>query len=550
MLPLEQKNIYTFLQEISEKHGEKPAFFGRQSSSSGDKWNSLSFSNVHSYAEKLAKKLLSLGLQKGDRVLIIAKSRPEFSVGFFAIPLAGGVIIPVDARLSLNDQKFISEFSNAKFILCTNDDSQIVAEKIVQASAQGLQLLKIEDVMSEEFTNDFDLRQSALQPHDVFLMAFTSGTTSQPKAVMLTFNNIYFQIVSAVKIFRSKLEFRFLSILPLHHMFEITGGFLIPFSQGGSVYYANSLMPHQIITFFKEKKIRNLLVVPLFLKTLKKGIENETQSSALKKAWFYTSFKIASLIPVKSIRRLIFYPLHKKFGGELHQIISGASALDLKVGRFFEVLGIPVYEGYGMTETAPIISCSTPRYKKAGSIGKPLPGVEVCIEPTTQEILVRGPLVMKGYFNNPEATAACLSEDGWFNTGDIGNIDSEGYLSIRGRTKDLIVLGNGKKVTPEEVEDCFREIPGVQEICVLGTEALHGPSKGTDVVTAVVVLKPDEASSQERIQKDLDQAARQLSYYKRPAKFAFLTEPLPKTTTLKIKKNLVKELLIKQRITV
>ncbi|MGZ3742404.1 MAG: AMP-dependent synthetase/ligase [Pseudobdellovibrionaceae bacterium] len=542
-------NIYTFLKDISSKYGARPALFGRQKTSQGDQWNSLSFSKIHTSAEKVAQKLLSLGLKKGNRILLIAKSRPEFSVGFFAIPLAGGVIVPLDANLSLKDQKFVSEFSEAQFILCLQEDSA-VAEKIAEASAQGPQILKIEEVMSQESAAESDLNKSVLQPEEVFLMAFTSGTTSQPKAVMLTFNNIYFQIISAAKIFGSKLDFRLLSILPLHHMFEITCGFLLPFSQGGSVYYGNSLVPHQIISFFKEHKIRNLLVVPLFLKTLKKGIENEINSSFLRKMWFQLSFKIASLIPLNSIRRLIFAPIHKKFGGELHQIISGASALDPKVSHFFDVLGISVYEGYGMTETAPVISCTSPQHKKAGSIGKALPGVEVRLDPATQEILVRGPNVMKGYFNNPTATAACLSE-GWFNTGDVGHIDSEGFLSIRGRSKDLIVLSNGKKVVPEEIEDTFREIPGVQEVCVLGTTSNHGPTKGTDVVTAVVVLNPAQNSLQDngqrdKVQKDLDHATRLLSYYKRPAKFVFLNEPLPKTTTLKVKKNLVKELILKQ----
>src|SRR5207253_6835536 len=155
--------------------------------------------------------------------------------------------------------------------------------------------------------------------------------------------------------------------------------------------------------------------------------------------------------------------------------------------------------------------------------------------------------VMKGYFKNPQATAEGLSEDGWFNTGDVGHIDSEGFITIRGRNKDLIVLGNGKKVVPEEVEERFRDIPDIQELCVLGMKSDHGPTKGTEVVTAVVVISPHDISKQEKIEKDLLQATMQLSYYKRPTKFVFLTEPLPKTTTLKIKKNLVRELLIKQR---
>lgn len=546
----EQTDIYSFLKSVSERYASRPAFFGRQGTAENHTWIPLTYSDVCHHAEKLAQKLISLGLEKGDRVLILAKSRPEYSVGFFAIPLAGGIIVPVDIRLSLADQKFISEFSEAKFVLCMNDETRAIGEKLVQNSAQELRLLNINDVMTEDLAVTADLTSLSRPSDETFLMAFTSGTTSQPKAVMLTFKSVHFQVDLAGELFSTKKDFRLLSILPLHHMFEITGGFLLPFSRGGSVYYANSLIPHQIISFFKENKIRDLLVVPLFLRTLKKGIESEIRTSALKRIWFYSTLRLARFIPSKSIRRLLFYPLHKKFGGELHQIISGASALDLKVGKFFDLIGVSVFEGYGMTETAPVISCSSPGVKKPGSIGKALDGIEVKLHPETQEILVRGPIVMQGYFKNPEATAACISADGWFNTGDVGEIDSDGFITIKGRNKDLIVLGSGKKVAPEEVEESLREIPNVQEICVLGMKSSQGATKGTEIVTAVVVVNPADAILQEQIQKSLHQATMQLSYYKRPSKFIFLTEPLPKTTTLKVKKNLVKELLLKQRITV
>jgi len=470
----DKTSIYGFLKSVSEQYTSRPAFFGRQATTTGHSWTSLSYNDVQTNSEKLARKLLSLGLQKNDRVLILAKSRPEYSIGFFSIPLAGGVIVPVDIRLNLNDQKFISEFSEAKFILCMNDETRTIGEKIVQNSAQPLCLLDINEILTEEPAPFVDLSLSSTTFDETFLMAFTSGTTSQPKAVMLNFNNVFFQLERTSVLFGSRKDFRLLSILPLHHMFEITAGFLLPFYCGGSVYYANSMLPHQLISFFKECKIRDMLVVPLFLRTLKKGIESEIQNSKLKKLWFYSTLKLAQFIPSKAIRRLLFYPIHKKFGGELHQIISGASALDLKVGNFFDLIGISVFEGYGMTETAPVISCSSHGVKKPGSIGKALKDLEVKLHPETEEIMVRGPIVMQGYYKNPEATAACLSQDGWFNTGDVGEIDAEGFITIKGRTKDLIVLGSGKKVAPEEIEENLREIPNVQEICVVGMKSTQG----------------------------------------------------------------------------
>jgi len=541
-----KKDIYSLLREIAASYGEKPALFGRKRTQEGELWSSLSFAEVRRNAESLAQTLLAMGLEKGDRVLLLANSNPEYALGFFAIPLAGGVIVPVDVRLSLPDQKFISEFSEAKFIICTTSDSKVMADNIRGASAQAPQVLNLEN-LPLELVAGIDLEKTVLAEDEVFILAFTSGTTSDPKAVMLTFANITHQVNSAVPLFRSNQNFRLLSILPLHHMFEVTMGFLLPFSQGGEVYFANSMIPHQIISFFKTKKIRDLLVVPLFLRALKKGIESEVQASKAKQIWFSRTYKIAQSISSNSIRRLLFMPIHRKLGGQLHQIISGASALDPEVGRFFATLGIPVYEGYGLTETSPVISACSRKHSKEGTVGLPFPDVEVKIDPNTQEILVRGPNVMKGYYKNPEATAACISSEGWFNTGDVGHIDEDGFISIQGRIKDLIVLGSGKKVAPEEVENYFRDIPKVQEFCIIGTKSEQGATQGTEIVTGVVVLNPMDISEKEKIQKSLIQAALSLSYYKRPTRFVFLTEPLPKTTTLKIKKNLVKELILKQR---
>jgi long-chain acyl-CoA synthetase len=308
------------------------------------------------------------------------------------------------------------------------------------------------------------------------------------------------------------------------------------------------MIPQQIISFFQEKKIRDVLAVPLFYKALKKGIELQIQSSKAKKIWFETTFKLASKIPSKKFRRALFLPIHKKFGGELRQMISGASALDPSIDVFFETLGISIFEGYGMTETAPVISANSRYGKKSGSIGKILPGLEVKLHPVTQEILVRGPNVMLGYYNNEAATRACLSEDGWLNTGDVGQLDRQGFLSIKGRNKDIIVLGSGKKVAPDEIESYFQDIVGLQDICALGVEATQGPNQGTEIAALVVVPAPTNTQSKEEIEAVLHKISQKLSYYKRPSQFIILDEALPKTSTLKIQRNRVRELLIQKRI--
>ena len=557
---LEKGHFYNFIIETSSRFGDKPVFFGRKPNlnKATDEWYSVSYNQILEQAEAVARKLHILGLQKGDKVLIIGKSKPEFSFGFCAIPLAGGVIVPLDPRLSLNDQKYICEFSQAKFVVCTNDESLGVATKIIEALGphQVLKLFMIDNhedfqIKKEaQFTPQkaIDLKHSCITREEMMLMTFTSGTTNLPKGVMLSWNNLDFQIQALQAVYSEKTDFRMLSILPIYHLFELVAGFLLPYASGGEVFYGNSLLPHQVMLFIKQKKIRDLLVVPLFLRTLKKGLLNEILSTLPRKIWFKLTFALASLIPSLSIRRVLFFPLHRFFGGELRQMISGASALDQGVGRFFDILGISIYEGYGMTEASPVICCSSRFHKKPGSIGKPLSGLELKLHSETNEILVRGPSIMLGYFNDPQSTFETVDPEGWLRTGDIGDIDKDGFVSIKGRNKDTIVLGNGKKIFPDELEEVFRKIPGVQEVCVLGIPSNYGATKGTEVVLTIIVPRPEH--SQEEIEELLRIASQQLSYFKRPTKFVFFKEPLPTTSTLKIKKNVLREILIKQRINV
>lgn len=545
----DNKSALQFLRTLAQKYGDRPALFGRKPSGKEDLWYSFSFQQIHQNAEKLARKLIALGLKKNDKVLVYAKSCPEYSVGFFAGPLAGGVTVPLDVRLTVADQKYIAEFSEAKFLLCTDKESLVTSQNLASQLRHSVQIINIGEVIEDQRDDKaIDLAKYINPSEDMAVLTFTSGTTSLPKGAMLSWNNLSYQIDSLMLVFKEKTDFRMLSILPLHHMFEITAGFLVPLNQGGSIYYANSIVPHQIISFLKYHGIRDILAVPLFLSSLKKGILSEIQRSKLTHLWFKTSYAVARFIPSKVIRKYIFFPLHKKFGGELRQIISGASALDSRVAKFFEVLGISIYEGFGMTETSPVISCSSCDAVRPGSVGKVISGTSVKIHSETQELLVRGPGVMLGYYKNPEATAACLSADGWLNTGDVAEIDKDGFVYIKGRNKDVIVLGSGKKVAPEEVENCFRDISDLQDVCVVGMKSTGGPTRGTEVVTVVGVQNPASTLSKEELQELLRQASIGLSYYKRPSRFILLDEPLPRTSTLKIKKNLVKELLIKERI--
>ncbi|HEY9869239.1 MAG TPA: AMP-binding protein, partial [Candidatus Obscuribacterales bacterium] len=273
--------------------------------------------------------------------------------------------------------------------------------------------------------------------------------------------------------------------------------------------------------------------------------------SASKQLIFRVLLALSGLVPSRNIRRLLFPAIHRKLGGRLRGFVSGGAPLDIEVARFFDRIGIPVYQGYGLTETGPIISANTPRHYRLGSVGRPLPGVEVRISASNgepeAEILTRGPHVMDGYFGDPDLTGRVIDASGWLHTGDLGRLDADGYLYITGRVKNLIVLGAGKKVHPEEVEEVLSRAPSAKEVCVVGATCRDGLKAGTEEVCAVVVpadeiVAPGSSTSAElerRVKAEFEPLLADLAPYKRPTRLIVRRDPLPRTPTLKVKRQLV-----------
>jgi long-chain acyl-CoA synthetase len=552
----QNKTVAEFLGDISTRFDKHEALLGRR----GSVWYALTYQDLKAKASAASLALSALGIKRGDKVAVMAQSQPEFAVAFFAIALSGAVTVPIDVKLSLDDQAYMIGFSDAKAIICLDEltlkTALSLSEKIPSLQKSVYMIDYLCDYI-QEHSSTLQLVPEALRNDELAVIAFTSGTVSLPKGVMLTWSNLLFQALACNHTFPDAGSRRMLSVLPLHHMFEFSAGLLNPLSTGAMVYYANSMMPQQILSFIRDKKITSMIVVPLFLRALKKGLETELKSRLLIRAWFVGTQLLATLIPIMSVRRRLFQPIHAKLGGALVEFVVGGSRMDISVAEFFENIGIGVYEGYGLTETSPIVSTNCAAATRRGTVGKPLNEIEVRLEPGTSNVLVKGPNVMLGYYKNPVSTAECLSPDGWFNTGDIGAIDRKGFLSIVGRTKDIIVLGNGKKVVPDEVEGFFKDIDFIQDICVVGITARNGVNKGTEVVHAVVVLNPQylndpQLSREQQVEHYmtiLGSKAQHLSYYKRPLYFIIQEQPLPKTSTLKTKRFLVKELLMKQKET-
>jgi long-chain acyl-CoA synthetase len=269
--------------------------------------------------------------------------------------------------------------------------------------------------------------------------------------------------------------------------------------------------------------------VPLLYRALLRGIDAQLRR-APRAARFVVAVAgaIAASIPVSAVRRLLHAPVLRAFGGSLRQLYSGGAALDVDVARAFERMGLPIFQGYGLSETSPVIATNTPRAYRIGSVGRPLPGVEVRIS-AEGEIQTRGPHVMRGYVGRADLPADVLDTDGWLRTGDLGRLDADGYLYVTGRAKDVIVLGGGKKVYPDEVEQLLAQHPAFTEVCVLGVAARHG----NDEVCAVVV---PPSGGEVDAEAEVAHALASLAAFKRPTRVVVRREPIPRTTTRKAKR--------------
>ena len=384
------------------------------------------------------------------------------------------------------------------------------------------------------------------------LIIYTSGTTGAPKGVEITFQNMFAQLEGVEDALESILggkKVTVLSILPMNHLFEMTVGFSIFLSMGFSVYYAKSLKPKDILGIMREKRVEFMIVVPAFLKLLKAGIESELSSAPkFVQIIFNLMFNLAKFIPFYCVKKAMFKKIHDKFGGHFMGCISGGAPLDVEVGRFFETIGIKVFQGYGLSETSPVVSVNYDKRNDIASVGRPLKGFEARVDKETGELLLRGKSIMKGYHNQPEMTAEVIDSDGWLHTGDIAKITKDGHIYITGRIKNMIVLNGGKKVFPEEVEAVLDKSPYFAETCVLGVTRSFGAKDGTEEVAAVIVPKDDIISKydwetvEKLVRDEVKKLSLQLTPYKRPINITIQKDPLPRTTTRKVKRKEVKEL--------
>jgi long-chain acyl-CoA synthetase len=449
---------------------------------------------------------------------------PEYAVLYFGAWLAGLVILPIDVRTK---QDVVDRFVRAaaprvgfKSRYLEGSFGPSVAEQ-----------LAIEDLFSlvEQSPPLDPLPQ--VGPEDLCEIAFTSGTTGVPKGVMLTHGNLLAEVQALQIAFPLKRSYRALSLLPLSHIFEQAIDLLLTFSSGVRMTYLPRVNAATVVRTLREERITCFVLVPELLRLMLAGIERRVRQRGKQGQW-ETAHRVAARLPLP-LRRLLFREAHAALGGRLEFIGCGSAPLDLKVALAWERMGIRVLEGYGLTEVAGAATINNWHAARLGSVGKPLPGVEVRIG-ADAEIQIRGPTVTSGYLDNPDLTARSF-EDGWFRTGDVGHVDEEGFLHVSGREAFRIILPDGRKVYPEDVEHALNSHPLVRESCVVGL-----PRDGGESVHALLLTDhPDRATVIIR------ETNRQLSAHQQiMSHTVWSDEDFPRTPVLKIDRKAVRSAVV------
>ena len=575
--------LISLFEQSIQQHGSKPALAHKPK---GGTYQDISYAKLGESVDAFSKGLNALGVQKDDRVAILSENRPEWAITDFGSLKAGAVTVPMFSTLTAAQVSYILNDSGAK-IICVSTEAQLKKVLSIRDNVPTLEHIILYDASEDEtpegviqfadVCGDAEAATSGesaeVSEDDIATIIYTSGTTGNPKGVMLTHANFISNLQACKSLIDVGETDVLLSFLPLSHVFERLGGHYVPIFSGAKVAYAESTFT--VARNMQEVSPTVMLSVPRLYETMHDRVLSAVQAgSPLKQKIFHWGVSVGSAVssaiqqgknPSALLRmkqgiadKLVFAKLKAATGGKLRFFVSGGAALPQSIAEFFHAAGILILEGYGLTETSPVISMNHPAKWKFGTVGVPVPGVEVQIA-EDGEILTRGPHVMKGYFNNETETAEVIDTDNWFHTGDIGLIDEDGFVKITDRKKNIIVLSNGKNVAPQPIESELVQSPFISQIMLIGNErknlaALIVPNfdalkawaeeNGVETTEPAALLQVSEI--QQLIQRDIRSRLTDFADFEQVRRFALLEKEFSQeademTPTLKLKRNVIIE---------
>ncbi len=547
------KRVYTYrdLLELFETSTKRHATRVAMRIERDGRKEQYTYANLRELATRVAGFLASEGIKPGDRVMLVSSNAPEWGMTYFGVLKAGATCIPCDPESSTVEILNFARAGNAAGIICSDaiiNDHPTLREMLQEQGRTRLWTYEDVFALPDEETED---QRIALLPHrahaqGVASLIFTSGTTGQPKGVMLSHRNLTSMVSMLSSVFDMTTHDGVLSVLPLHHTFEFSTGFLTPLSRGAQITYLPELTSDALARAIKNGHVTGMVGVPALWELLHRRIKNRLyeRSDWIGKAadnLIRANAWLRDKTPL-NFGQVLFYPIHEGLGGRIRYFISGGSALSEKIQRDFHGLGFTILEGYGLTEASPVLTVTRPENRMlTGTVGKPLPGVEVRIaEPDATgvgEVIARGPNVMLGYYEDEAATRKTLI-DRWLYTGDLGRVDDDGNLYLVGRSKEIIVDTNGKNVYPDELEEAYANSPYIKELSIVGLP------DGIGEKVACLVVPDDEydialsrAALHRMIEEHFREVSASLPYYKRVKVLHFTDIELPRTATRKVKRR-------------
>lgn len=551
-------NIPTAIFEVASLNLERPVI---QVFEDGicDTWT---FQDIQTSSIQFAKALRNLGFQMGDRVVILSENRPEWCIAYLGVVAIGAIAVPFDIQYSTEEVLTLINDCEPRGIIVTNRTSSLLssdvnAEHIITLDSTSVPEQKSFHHCLENLgglPEDKDLFFQTIPPDAAASLLYTSGTTGNPKGVLLSHRNLLSnaEAIQAANI--ATQTDNILSILPLHHAYPFMVSFLIPVLLGARITFLQTLKGPELLACVREAKVTIIVAVPQVYAQFHRAMLSDLESRPIviqrvASALMGLSGRMRSLMDW-NFGKKFFSEAHKRFGQTLRLLISGGARLDPDVAGFLYQMGFTVLEGYGLSETAPILTFNPLEKQKIGSVGRPMNGVELCIAAPNEhgigEVTARGPNVMLGYFKNQKATSEII-RDGVLWTGDLGYLDRDGYLFLTGRSKELIVLGGGKNVYPEEVEEVYRLSNAINDICIVGVEL---SVEGGEALHAVVhpdfpYLKTNKIGNvEETIRGELHGLSGRLASHKRASGLTIVKDPLPRTRLGKLQRHRVRALVV------